>query len=90
MNKNIKTEHRVVALLCESEERVRDYCEELYYKNIELSELDDEIEQVIYENRLLTNIVNRISNRIEIVRSGYSNPEIALDEISSIVDEVDQ
>lgn len=86
----METESTIIRMLRSSEDRIGDYCEELHDKCIELSELDDEIEQLIYDNRLLCNIVNTIGNRVAMVRSGYSDSEIALGEIESILKEVDQ
>ena len=87
MDKNMQTYSTIVGLLIASEERAANYCEELHAVSIELSSLDDEIEQSMYDNSLLTNIINRISNRIATARGVYSSPEIALDEIEDIIEE---
>ena len=90
MDKNMQTYSTIVGLLKASEERAANYCEELHAVSIELAALDDEIEQSLYDNSLLTNIINRISNRIAVGRSIYSSPEIALDEIENLLSEADQ
>lgn len=82
-----QNEAAIVSLLRESENRIVECCYEIMVAEMELSECEAENDQLFADCRALDNILNKISNRVSMVASGYSEPMIAIGEIEDIINE---
>lgn len=78
-----KNDTTIISLLQEAEEKISEYADELL-------ECEFENDQLFADCRALDNILNQISNRVAMVKSGYSSPDIVVDEIGLILQSVDK
>ena len=85
-----KNEAEMVSMLRGSEERLDDVCEEMGVLCIELAECEAENDQLFSDRLEVDNVLNKIANRVAMVESGYSAPDIAIEEIATILESIDK
>lgn len=73
----------IISLLREAEEKISVYADEML-------EAEFENDQLFADCRALDNTLNRIANRVAIVKSGFSTSGIAIEEITTILESVDK
>lgn len=76
-------EETAMKLLCEAEENADAYRESLLEMSIENDQLYNDFNEM-YDK------IARISVRIDMVNGGLSSPEIAIEEISTILESIDK